>query len=105
MTSSANTPDRTYLRYDTARTDSLSIKPAIEDRLRECPQAILWCNDGLFGWIPVERVRNAIVHRNEKRGAGIVPTPLVFHWYEAIVLPPGILANAIRIRRANPETR
>jgi len=86
MSSSDSTSNIVTLRYDTERTDSLSIKSVIEDQLRECPQAILWCNDGLFGLIPMERVKNAVVLRNEKRGAGMSPTPLVFHWHEAVKL-------------------
>ncbi len=86
MTLSDSTLNVSLLRYDTERTSSLPIKSVVEDQLRECPQAILWCNDGLFGVIPKERVVNAVTLQNEKRGAGMSPTPLVFHWHEAVVL-------------------
>lgn len=105
MDSLDNTSSKAHLRYDTERTSSLSIKPVVEDQLRECPQAILWCNGGLFGLIPMERVKNAVVLRNEKRGAGIEPTPLVFNWNEAVVLNPSQLAlldlsaSAMRVHR------
>lgn len=88
MSSSGSMSDKVYLRYDTERTDSLSIKRVIEDQLLECPKAILWCNGGQFGLIKVERVKNAVVFRNEKRGAGMEPTPLVFGWSEATLLNP-----------------
>lgn len=88
MNSSDSTQCKTCLLYDTRRTSSLSIKPVVEDQLRECPQAILWCNAGLYGLILKERVTNAVVLRNEKRGAGIAPTPLVFYWHEATEITP-----------------
>ena len=84
MRSSDDTSDKVYLRYATERTDSLSIKRVIEDQLLECPQAILWDNDGLVRVIPMERVKNEVILRNEKRGAGLEPTPLVFHWRDAV---------------------
>jgi hypothetical protein len=84
MNSSDNTSDKVYLRYATERTDNLSIKRVIEDQLLECPQAILWDNDGLVRVIPIERVKNEVILRNEKRGAGLEPTPLVFYWRDTI---------------------
>lgn len=82
--------------------NSLPISPAVEDQLRECSQSILWCNDGLFGLIPAERVANAVFLRNEKRGAGVSPTPLKFYWNEVVLLNPcqlavlGISASTVR---------
>lgn len=113
MNSSDSTPNITILRYDTERTDNLSIKPVVEAQLRECPQAILWCNGGLFGLIPAERVANAASFRNEKRGVdpSYGSTPLVFHWHEAKVLNAselaslGLSSNTGQVRRLRSETQ
>lgn len=86
----------TALIYDTERTDNLPIKPIVEAQLHECPQAILWCNGGLLGLIPMERVKNTVILRNEKRGAGIVPTPLVFYWCDVVVLTSSTVTNIVR---------
>lgn len=105
MNSSDSTSNSAYLRYDTERTDSLPIKPVVEVQLRECPQGILWCNGGRWAVIPAERVTNAVLLRNEKRGAGMSPTPLVFYWHEATVLSVselaslGLLTSTGQIRR------
>ena len=113
MNSSDGTPNIVTLRYNTGHRDSLSIKPVIEAQLRECPQAILWCNGGLFGLIPMERVVNAVFLRNEKRGVdpSYGSTPLVFHWHEAKVLNAselaslGLSSNTGQVRRLRSETQ
>jgi len=79
-----------HLRLDTVRMPTLCISPETEKRLVVEARAILWCNDGLFGLIPVERVMNEVILRNEKSGAGIEPTPLVFYWSDVAVIPDNV---------------
>lgn len=105
MNSFDNTFGTVPLRYDTIRTKNLSISPVIEAKLLKHPRAILWCNDGLFGVISMERVKNAVILRNEKRGAGVVPTPLVFSWNEVHILTPdGKSLTSSEKRMLGPST-
>lgn len=94
------------LKYDTELTPNLTISPVVEEQLLTTPQAILWNNAGLYGLIPFERVKNAVILRNEKRGAGMEPTPLVFEWREVVELSPSqmswLVSSTSRAQKPSP---
>lgn len=85
MTSSGSTSNEKCWIVNTRRCPSFSMTAGEELQLLHNPRPIYWDNEGLHGVIPVELVKNALILRNEKRGAGLSPTPLMFHWHEAVV--------------------
>lgn len=66
---------------------TLQISETPLQQLISNPQPILWCNDGLYALIPIERIRNdldVLAGRRKFIGKNI---SLVFYWGEAIEIP------------------
>ena len=63
-----------------------------ESEIVKNPVPILWCNNGLYGWIPVEVVENEIERflDNEKVCPGLAPAKLHFNWHQAYRLRPDV---------------
>lgn len=64
------------------------------EQLIEKPQAILWNRDGMYGLVPLPRVKNAVINLNDcnKHRAMLVGvarlTSVVFTWGETEEIPP-----------------
>lgn len=58
-------------------------------KLIKKPKAILWCRDGLYGMVPVEVVKNAILFDEDKRT--LLPhlhiKRITFNWNETVEIP------------------
>jgi len=66
----------------------LLVSGSLLEQLIKEPKPILWDREGLHGWIPVEMVRNAIMHLQDLLKLPVERTKhIVFVWGEAIVLP------------------
>lgn len=50
-----------------------------ESEIIKNPIPILWFNEGLYGWIPVEVVKNEIEHVKDIVSLSCVGTPLMSH--------------------------
>lgn len=64
-----------------------------ESEIVKNPVPILWCNDGLYRWIPIEIVKNEIQRflDSEKTFLGTVTfAKFHFNWYQAHRLRPDV---------------
>ena len=54
----------------------------------EGAKPILWCSNGLYGWIPIERVRNALqVNKDRQKLKTAIPLDLKFTWADVVEIP------------------
>lgn len=54
--------------------------------LTDGAKPILWCKEGLYGWIPIERVRNALQVLRDKSHIP-ASNPLKFTWADVVQIP------------------
>ena len=70
----------------------LCITGDLYKKLMKKPKAILWCRDGMYGILPIEAVKNAILLRNEgndyRKSMGWVSrVGFIFNWNETVEIP------------------
>lgn len=76
------------------KTDTLIIKDKELKQLEKKPKQILWIRDGLYGMIPIERVKNALENRNaanllaDLEVKNYISQPhVIFQWNETVEIP------------------